>query len=81
MVMAHIICKILVILSKCDIVIEKIQIHISSFFIWKFAQMWKINMKREYLITFGFWKKSLDFQKLKIMLWHFLIGFGLVFKK
>jgi hypothetical protein len=59
MVMAPIICKIYVILSKSDNVIENIQIHISSFLsIWNSAQMWKINMKKEYLIIFFFWEKK-----------------------
>jgi len=36
----------------------------SFYFVWNFAQMWKINMKIEYLIFF--WrKKSLDLQKIK----------------
>jgi hypothetical protein len=35
MVMAHIICKIHVIPSKYDIVIENIQIHISSSFLFE----------------------------------------------
>jgi hypothetical protein len=59
----HHIQKINVILSKCDTVIENIQIHVISllyfilfyfkFFPVKFfAQMWKINMKRKYLISF-----------------------------
>jgi hypothetical protein len=35
--------------------------------------------KREYLITFFFEKKVIRFaKKMKIMLEHFLIGFGLV---
>jgi hypothetical protein len=34
------------------------------FLVWNFAQMWKINMKREYLIIYYFFK-SLDLQKIK----------------
>jgi hypothetical protein len=73
--------KIHIIFSKCDNVIENIQIHMSwqvfFFLVWKFAQMWKINMIREFFKKL--WsKKSSDLKKLKIVLWHFPIGFGLV---
>jgi hypothetical protein len=44
MVVAPIVCKIQVILSKCDNVIENIQIHISSFFGLKFCT----NVKNKY---------------------------------
>ncbi len=57
------------ILSKCDNVIENIEIHMSwevFFLVWNFAQMWKINMKREYLIICFFGRKqSLDLQKIE----------------
>jgi hypothetical protein len=58
--------KIHVILSKCDDVIENIQIHMwwkIYFIFFNFAEMWKINMKRKYLILFE--KKSLNLHKTK----------------
>jgi hypothetical protein len=61
MVVAPIVHKIQVILSKCDNVIENIQIHISSCFGLKFWTNVKNNMKREYLITFNFWEKNIRF--------------------
>ncbi len=83
MVMAPIISKIYVILSKCDNVIENIQIHTSwsIFFVlvWNFAQLWKIIMKREHLITFFFLrKKLLDLQKIKnhVVTFSYLFQFG-----
>jgi hypothetical protein len=48
------------IFSKCDNVIE--YLHIFSL-VWNFAQMWKINMKREYSITIFLREKSLDLKK------------------
>jgi len=69
MVMAHIICKIHVILSKCDIVIENIPIHISSSFSLKICTNVKNKYEKGISNHFQFLKKkSLDFQKLKIML-------------
>jgi hypothetical protein len=66
--------------SKFDNVIENIQIHMPwrAFFFFffgeKFAQLWKINMNGEYLIIF--YNKKIRFsKKLKIMLWHYPIGF------
>ncbi len=76
--------KINVILSKCDNVIENIQIHMPwrvFLLVWKFSQMWKIYIWREISSPFFFEKKkkkTLDLKKLKIMLQYFPIGFGLV---
>jgi hypothetical protein len=40
--------------------------HDESFFlVWNFAQMWKINMKRKYLVTFFFEEKVIRFAKNK----------------
>jgi len=76
MVMAPIIvCKTYVILSKSDNVIENIQIHISSLFDLKFCTNVKKQNEKRIFDHFCFLrKKSLDFQKLKIM----FIGFVLV---
>jgi hypothetical protein len=75
--------KIHVILSKCDIVIENIQIHMSRrvfflFLVWKFAQMWIINMKRDYLIFFLERKKSLYLKKIEnhVATFHYWFWFG-----
>jgi hypothetical protein len=66
MVMAPIICKIHVILSKCVNVIEKIQINISSFFDLKFCTNIKNKYKWGICDNFLFFeKKSLDFQKIE----------------
>ncbi len=64
MVMAPTYAKIQVLFSKCDNMIGNIQIHMSwqvFFLVWNFGQMWKINMKKEYLIIFL--KKTVDMQK------------------
>ncbi len=39
--------------------------HSHFFLVRNFAQMWKINMKREYLISFSKEKKSLNLQKIE----------------
>ncbi len=66
MVMAPIICKIHVILSKCDNVIENIQIHISSFFGLKFCINVKNKYKKAIFDHFCFLrKKSLNFQRFE----------------
>jgi hypothetical protein len=52
-----------VIFLKCNNVTENIQIHMSQqlffFWIWNFSQIWKINMKKEYIeihvATFPYW--------------------------
>jgi hypothetical protein len=79
MVMAPIIHqKNHVIFSKCDNVIENIQIHMSwqSFFlVWNFAQIWKINMKREYSTTFFFKEKIIRFPKNWKSGWNILYWF------
>jgi len=63
-VMALIIGKIHVILSKCDNVIENIQTHNSLFFGLKFCTNVKNKYEREIFDHFHFLrKKSLDFQK------------------
>jgi hypothetical protein len=64
MVMAPIICRIHVILSKYDNVIENIQIHISSFFGLKFCTNVKNKYKKAIFDHFVFSeKKSSNFQK------------------
>jgi len=77
-----------VILSKCDNVIKNIQIHmpwrVFFFLVWNFAQMWKNKMRKEYLVTFFFWrKKPLDLQKIKnhIETFAYWFWFGKLKKK
>jgi len=69
MVMAPIVFKIQVILSKCDNVIENIQIYISSFFGLKFCTNVKNKYEKGTFYHFLFLrKKSLAFQKIEILL-------------
>jgi hypothetical protein len=61
--------KFMLFFSKCDNVIENIQIHMSwqivfNFFVWKFAQMWRINMKREFFF-YIFENKVIKFPKIE----------------
>ncbi len=49
------------------------------FWDWNFAQVWKINMKREFFWSLFFLEKKVIWSaKIKVMLWHFPIDFGLV---
>jgi len=54
-------------LKNVTIVIKNIQIHmpwrVFFFLDWKFAQMWKNKMEREYLVTFFIKKKVIRFAK------------------
>jgi hypothetical protein len=59
MVMACIICKIHVILLKCDNVIENIQIHISSSFYLKFCTNVKNKYEKGISNHFWFLKKKI----------------------
>jgi hypothetical protein len=66
MIMAPIIRKIHVILSKCDNVIEKIKVHIYSFFNLKIFTNVKNKYEKGISDHFCFLrKKSLDFQNLE----------------
>ncbi len=81
MVMAHIIRKIHVIFSKCDNVIENIQIHISSLFDLKFCTNVKTNMKRESKHFCFLKRKSLYFQKIENhVYWFWFSNFLKMFK-
>jgi hypothetical protein len=46
---------------QCDWKHPNIHVTTSLFLLWNFAQMWKINMKREYSITSFFEKKITRF--------------------
>jgi hypothetical protein len=75
MAVTPIVCKIYVILSKSDNVIENIQIHISSFFDLKFCtNVKKINEKRIFDHFSFLRKKSLDFQKIENHVYWFCFG-------
>ncbi len=66
MVVAPVVHKIQVILSKCDNVIENIQIHISSCFGLKFCTNVKNKYEKGILDHFQFLrKKSLDLKKIE----------------
>jgi len=84
MVMAPIIHKIYVIFSKCDNVIENIQILFFSFFFGlKFCTNVKNKYEKKIFDHFPFLKilrkKSSDFQKIENdVVTYFFIGFSLV---
>jgi len=51
--------------SNTHIVTMSLSFFFFFFWVWNFGQMWKINLKRKYLITFLF--KSLNYKKDVIM--------------